>query len=300
MASPSPPVPPVTSTFIGFPPSHTAHRGPIPYAGAMPSLQPVQVLLLAAAALVAGAVNAVAGGGSLLSFPALLAVGYPALTANVTNSVALTPGYFGGTLGYRRELVGQRGRILALGATSMVGAVVGAALLLVSSAALFERIVPWLIFLACGLLAVQPRLARLVRERRADSDGRPHPAGRTGPDRHTAALFAAQFLAAAYGAYFGAGVGIMMLAILGIFVADTLQRLNALKGLLSLLVAVVAAIAFALLADVSWVAVGVMAAASLLGGQLGVILARRLNDRVLRWLVIAFGVAVGVRLLLAG
>jgi uncharacterized membrane protein YfcA len=266
----------------------------------MPSLEPAQVLLLAAAALVAGAVNAVAGGGSLLSFPALLAVGYPALTANVTNSVALTPGYFGGTLGYRRELAGQRGRILALGATSTVGAVVGAALLLVSSAALFERIVPWLIFLACGLLAAQPRLARLVRERGAPADGRADPAGRSGLDGHTAALFAAQFLAAAYGAYFGAGVGIMMLAILGIFVADTLQRLNALKGLLSLLVAVVAAIAFALLADVRWVAVGVMAAASLLGGQLGVVLARRLNDQVLRWLVIAFGVAVGVRLLLAG
>jgi uncharacterized protein len=266
----------------------------------MPSLEPAQVLLLAAAALVAGAVNAVAGGGSLLSFPALLAVGYPALTANVTNSVALTPGYFGGTLGYRRELAGQRGRILALGATSAAGAVVGAALLLISSAALFERIVPWLIFLACGLLAAQPRLARLVRERRAPPDGRPDPAGPTELDGHTTALFAAQFLAAAYGAYFGAGVGIMMLAILGIFVADTLQRLNALKGLLSLLVAVVAATAFALLADVSWVAVGVMAAASLIGGQLGVVLARRLDDQVLRWLVIAFGVAVGVRLLLAG
>jgi hypothetical protein len=266
----------------------------------MPSLEPAQLPLLAAAALVAGAVNAVAGGGSLLSFPALLAVGYPALTANVTNSVALTPGYFGGTLGYRRELTGQRGRILALGATSTVGAVVGAALLLVSSAALFERIVPWLIFLACGLLAAQPRLARLVGERRAASDGRPGPTGRTGLDGRTAALFAAQFLAAAYGAYFGAGVGIMMLAILGIFVADTLQRLNALKGLLSLLVAVVAAAAFALFADVRWVAVGVMAAASLLGGQLGVVLARRLNDQVLRWLVIAFGVAVGARLLLAG
>jgi uncharacterized protein len=222
------------------------------------------------------------------------------LTANVTNSVALTPGYFGGTLGYRRELAGQRGRILALGATSTAGAVVGAALLLVSSAALFERIVPWLIFLACGLLAAQPRLARLVRERRAGADGPAAPAVRTGLDGHTAALLAAQFLAAAYGAYFGAGVGIMMLAILGIFVADTLQRLNALKGLLSLLVAVVAAIAFAVFADVSWVAVSVMAAASLIGGQLGVVLARRLNDQVLRWLVIAFGVAVGVRLLLAG
>jgi uncharacterized protein len=263
----------------------------------VPNLEPAQLLLLATAALVAGAVNAVAGGGSLLSFPALLAVGYPALTANVTNSVALTPGYLGGTVGYRRELAGQRARILALSATSATGAVVGAFLLLVSSAALFERIVPLLIFLACGLLAAQPRLARLVRERREDPDGGPAPAGRAGLDGHTVALFAAQFLAAVYGAYFGAGVGIMMLAILGIFVADSLQRLNALKGLLSLLVAVVAAVAFALFADVSWVAVAVMAAASLLGGQLGVVLARRLNDQALRWLVIAFGVTVGVYLL---
>ena len=261
----------------------------------MPSLEPAQLLLLAAAALLAGAVNAVAGGGSLLSFPALLAVGYPAITANVTNSVALTPGYFGGTLGYRRELAGQRRRILALGATSAVGAVVGAFLLLVSSPELFERIVPWLIFLACGLLAVQTRLARLVRARR--SGDRRQPAG---AERHTAPLFATQFLAAMYGAYFGAGVGIMMLAILGIFLTDSLQRLNALKGLLSLLVSVVAAVWFALFAEVSWVAVAVMAVASLLGGQLGVVLARRLNDQVLRWLVVAFGVTVGLRLLLAG
>ena len=257
----------------------------------MTSLEPAQIVLLAGAALVAGAVNAVAGGGSLISFPALLAVGYPALTANVTNSVALTPGYFGGTLGYRRELTGQRGRILALGAISAAGAVVGAVLLLISSAELFERIVPWLIFLACGLLAAQTRLARLVRDRRPD--------GPADADGHTAPLFAAQFLAAAYGAYFGAGVGIMMLAILGIFLADNLQRLNALKGLLSFLISVVAAVSFLLFADVSLLAVAVMAVASLLGGQLGVLLARRLNDRTLRWLVIAFGVAVGLRLLLA-
>jgi uncharacterized protein len=263
----------------------------------MPALEPAQIALLAGAALVAGAVNAVAGGGSLLSFPALLAVGYPALTANVTNTVALTPGYFGGTLGYRRELEGQRGRALALGAISAVGAVLGAWLLLISSAELFERVVPFLIFLACGLLAAQPRLARLVRERRQDG-GDPPPAGAqadAGP--HTVPLYTAQFLAAAYGAYFGAGVGIMMLAILGIFVADNLQRLNALKGLLSLLINLIAAVSFVLFADVSWVAVAVMAVASLLGGQLGVVLARRLDDRALRWLVIVFGVAVGLRLL---
>jgi uncharacterized protein len=274
----------------------------------MPSLEAAQLLLLAAAALLAGAVNAVAGGGSLISFPALLAVGYPAITANVTNSVALTPGYFGGTLGYRRELAGQRRRILALGATSATGAVVGAVLLLVSSPELFEAIVPFLIFLACGLLALQPRLARLVRARRqGDSDQEPGETAGGDPasapessDRHTGPLFATQFLAAVYGAYFGAGVGIMMLAILGIFLTDSLQRLNALKGLLSFLISVVAAVWFALFAEVGWVAVAVMAVASLLGGQLGVVLARRLDDQVLRWLVVAFGVVVGLRLLLAG
>jgi uncharacterized protein len=267
----------------------------------MPALEPAQIALLTGAALLAGAVNAVAGGGSLLSFPALLAVGYPALTANVTNSVALTPGYFGGTIGYRHELTGQRARALALGATSAVGAVVGAFLLLISSAALFERIVPFLIFLACGLLAAQTRLARLVGERRKDRDEDPTaPRRPAAADRQTLPLLGAQFLAAAYGAYFGAGVGIMILAILGIFLADSLQRLNALKGLLSLLISVVAAVAFALFAEVSWVAVALMAVASLLGGQLGVVLARRLDDRTLRWLVIVFGVAVGLRLLLAG
>jgi uncharacterized protein len=267
-------------------------------------LDPAQIALLAGAGLLAGAVNAVAGGGSLISFPALLAVGYPALTANVTNAVALTPGYFGGTIGYRRELEGQRGRALALGAISAAGAVLGAFLLVVSSAELFERIVPFLIFLACGLLAAQTRLARLVRQVR---EGRPPAGGRADPERadpdphpHTLPLFAAQFLAAVYGAYFGAGVGIMMLAILGIFLVDNLQRLNALKGLLSLLVNAIAAAYFVLLADVRWVAVAVMAVTSLLGGQLGVVLARRLNDQTLRWLVIAFGVAVGLRLLLAG
>ena len=258
-------------------------------------LEPAQIALLAGAGLLAGAVNAVAGGGSLLSFPALLAVGYPAMTANVTNSVALTPGYFGGTLGYRRELEGQRPRILALGATSAVGAVLGAFLLVVSSAEFFERVVPFLIFLACALLAAQTRLARLVRNRRENREGATPDA-----DPHTLPLFAAQFLAAIYGAYFGAGVGIMMLAILGIFLADNLQRLNALKGLLSLLINAIAAAYFILFADVRWVAVAIMAVTSLLGGQLGVVLARRLNDQALRWLVITFGVAVGLRLLLAG
>jgi uncharacterized membrane protein YfcA len=253
-------------------------------------LQLPQIAILAGAALAAGAVNAVAGYGSLISFPALLAVGYPALDANVTNTVALCPGYFGGSLGYRRELAGQRRRVRILGAISAVGAVLGTFLLVVGSPELFELVVPFLIFLACGLLVVQPWLARFVQGRR--EHGGEH-------GRHLVALYASQFLAGVYGAYFGAGVGIMMLAILGIFLADSLQRLNALKGLLTLLINVTAAVGFALFAKVAWPAVAVMAAASLLGGQVGVVLARRLNDRLLRALVVVFGLVVGLRLLLS-
>lgn len=256
----------------------------------MPDLGPLSIGLLAVGALAAGAVNAVAGGGSLISFPALLAVGYPALTANITNTVALSPGYLGGTIGYRRELGGQRTRAIVLSATSVAGALAGSALLLVSSPELFERIVPYLILLACALLAAQEPLGRLVERRVGpveDAAGR----GRWVP------LLAIQFVAAIYGAYFGAGLGIMLLALLGIFIADTLQRLNALKGVLSLVINVVGAVYFAVFAEVVWVAVAIMAAASLVGGRAGVALARRLDDRALRWLVVVFGVGVALRLM---
>ncbi|HSJ44373.1 MAG TPA: sulfite exporter TauE/SafE family protein [Euzebyales bacterium] len=256
----------------------------------MPELGADAIALLVAGAALAGAVNAVAGGGSLISFPALLAVGYPALTANITNTVALCPGYVGGTIGYRRELSGQRGRVIALSVTSIAGALTGSFLLLVSSRALFDRIVPWLILLACGLLAVQDVLGRFVRRRVGAVE---HDAAWT----RWAPLLAIQFVAASYGAYFGAGLGIMMLATLGIFISDTLQRLNALKGVMSLVINVVAAVYFALLAEVVWLAVAVMAVASLVGGRIGVAMARRLNDRALRWLVVVFGVGVAVRLM---
>lgn len=256
----------------------------------MPDLSPAGVALLIVGATLAGAVNAVAGGGSLISFPTLLAVGYPALTANVTNTVALCPGYVGGTIGYRAELTGQRQRMVTLSSTSIAGALAGSALLLVSSPELFERIVPYLILLGCALLAVQEQLAGLVRRRGG------HVAHGDVWTRWVP-LLAMQFVAAVYGAYFGAGLGIMMLAILGVFISDTLQRLNALKGALSLVINVVGAVYFALFAKVVWVAVAIMAVASLVGGRIGVALARRLDDRALRWLVVLFGVAVAVRLL---
>ncbi|TMD96096.1 MAG: sulfite exporter TauE/SafE family protein [Chloroflexi bacterium] len=245
---------------------------------------------LAAAALVSGGVNAVAGGGSLISFPALLWAGYDPVVANITNAVALLPGYLGGTLGYRRELRGQWARARGLGAVSVAGAVLGSVLLLAGPAAVFSRIVPWLILFSCAVLAAQPAVARWLRSRNAGGGG--------GGGGLASPLLASQLLAAVYGSYFGAGLGVLTLALLGIFVDDGLQRLNALKGLLSLVINAVAVLCFVVTGRVAWAAVAIMAVASLVGGRAGVTLARRLDERVLRVLVIAFGVAVAVRLLL--
>ena len=175
------------------------------------------VVLLAVAGFVAGAVNAVAGGGSLISFPALLAVGYPSITANITNQVAVLPGYVGGSVAYREELRGQGPRVLALSVTSALGALAGAALLVVSPAAVFDAVVPFLILLACAMLAAQPAVSRRVSAPEAATP------------RTSARLHGMTFAGSVYGGYFGAGLGIMLLAVLALGLADTLQRLNALK-----------------------------------------------------------------------
>jgi uncharacterized membrane protein YfcA len=244
------------------------------------------LVLLGVAAFLAGAVNAIAGGGSLISFPALLAVGYPSITANVTNSVAVLPGYLGGSLAYRDELAGQGGRIRGLAIVSVLGALSGALLLIVSSEALFDRVVPWLVLFSCVLLAVQPALARRARGRNGDGHRLPAP------------LLALQFAAALYGGYFGAGLGILLLAVLGIYLEGSMHDINALKGVLSLVVGLVAAVFFALFGPVAWGATIAMAIASLAGGQVGVRAVRRLSPTVLRAVVIAFGVAVSIRLML--
>jgi len=250
------------------------------------------VALLAGTGFVAGAINAAAGGGSLLSFPALLAVGYPALDANVTNTVALCPGYAGGVLGYRRELAGQRRRVLRLGGAMAAGSIAGAALLAVSSRGLFRAIVPGLVLAACLLLAAQPWVTRWLEARGMGADGRDDDGG--------PAMLGLSVVAGAYGAYFGAALGVLLLALLGTLVADTLQRLNALKGLLSLIANWVAAAAFIAFAPVHWEAVAALAPASLLGGRAGVVVARRLPDSVLRALVVAFGTGVAIYLIVSG
>jgi uncharacterized membrane protein YfcA len=240
--------------------------------------------LLAAAAL-AGAVNAVAGGGSLISFPALLAAGYSAKAANVTNTVALWPGYVGGSFGYRKELEYQSGRILQLLAPSILGALVGSAILLSTSESAFEYIVPFLILFATGLTAFQNRLTDLAERHRL--------AARS-PEHVPVILYGSVFLLAIYGAYFGAGLSIMTFAALGVLIPDDLQRLNALKGILSLIINAVAVIYFALFGPVEWAAAAVMAAGALAGGYLGAGVALRLGPERLRAAVVVFGTAISL------
>ena len=245
------------------------------------------LLLLALAGFVGGAVNAVAGGGSLLTFPALLAAGHPPLVANVTNTVGLLPGYVGGTLAYRRELAGQGARVRSLAVAAGVGAALGCAVLLATSDEVFEAVVPWLVLAACALLAAQPRLTAALRRR----DG--------GEVRHRPlALHLLVLVAGVYASYFGAAVGVVLLAVLGLLVADGLQRLNALKGALSLTSSVVGAVVFVVVAPVDASDAAVLAGSSLLGGRLGGGLARRLPEAVLRGAVLAVGVTVAVVLLL--
>ena len=243
-------------------------------------------VLLALAGFVAGAINAAAGGGSLITFPALIAVGYSPLVANVTNNVAVSPGYATGAWGYRRELRGQGGRIVPLAAVSAFGSLVGVGLILVSSQQAFDGVVPFLVLAACVLLAVQPAIGRRIGERTGVGE------------RPGVVVLAGQTLAAIYGGYFGAALGVAILALLGTFLEDTLQRLNALKALLQLVIGGTAAIAFALLTPVAWVAVAIVGPASLAGGLVGARLAKRVSDRVLRGGIVAYGVIAAVWLFL--
>lgn len=250
-------------------------------------MQPTTFVLSGLVGFAAGAVNAVAGGGSLLLFPALLAAGLPPLAANVTNSVALWPGYVGTAVGYRTELADAGGTVRALSATSLIGAAIGAALLLLTPSSVFSAVVPFLVLAASLLLAAQTPVTRWVQ-------GLPG----SGGDARSPLLHGAVLLASVYGGYFGGALGVVLLAVLAVFLAQDLQRLNALKAVLSLLVNTVALAAFALFGPVDWAVVAVAAPASLVGGYLGARAARRLPARGLRLTVVAFGIVVGLLLLL--
>lgn len=248
-------------------------------------MTPGSAALVVGAGFVAGGVNALAGGGTLLAYPALLAAGLPPVLANTTCSVGLLTGYAGGSLAYRRELVGQRARALRLIAVGVIGGIAGAVLLLVVPGDAFESVVPFLVLLSCLLLAVQPRVAAWLATRRSAEE---HP------------LWIAQVLiglGAVYGSFFGAGLGVVMLAVLGLLIADDLQRLNALKGVLSLVINLVGALLFVATGNVRWFAALLVAVGAFAGATAGVSLARRLPPQGIRVGVVVVGVAVGVTLL---
>jgi uncharacterized membrane protein YfcA len=239
------------------------------------------VAIVAIAAFGGGLVNAIAGGGSLITFPTLVALGVPPVIANITNTVALCPGYFGATIAQRKDLAGQQSRLamlLPLGAMAGAG---GALLLLSTSERSFEAVVPFLILLASVLIGLQGKLRRWLDKR--------------GGAARTEALAAIPVTAAAvYGGYFGAGVGVIILAALGVVLAESLTRLNALKQTISLTVNVTAAIVFAIRAPVDWPIAAVMAGAALIGGLAGGALARRVPADVLRWGIMLGGTAIAI------
>ena len=254
----------------------------------------LEMLAVAAAGLAAGAINAVVGSGTLVTFPVLLGVGLPPVTATITNSLGLVPGNLAGSLGYRRELAGQRRLLLQLLPASVLGALTGAFLLLHLPASSFEAIVPVLVGLAVVLVAVQPRVQRALARRRSE-DVAP---SRIGPGR-LAALFAGAYVTGSYGGYFSASQGVLQIGVFGLLLRESLQRLNAVKNVLTLAVNAVAAGAYVVVATdrVDWRAAGLVAAGSLLGGYVGARFGRRLPPGVLRAAIVVLGCVAIVVLL---
>jgi uncharacterized membrane protein YfcA len=246
-----------------------------------------EAVLVVLAGVGAGGVNAIVGSGSLITFPTLLAVGYSPVVANVSNNIGVVPGSISGSIGFRRELVGQGRRARTLACASGLGGLTGAVLLLTLPSEVFDAIVPILVLLACGLMAVQPRLAVWVANRRPE-----------GARDVGWAPLTIGFLAGIYGGYFGAAQGVILLAMLAVFVPDELKRSNALKNVLAGTVNVAAAVVFVFFADVAWEAVACVAVGAAVGGTLGAQVGRRIPPTVLRVLVIVLGLIVATKLLL--
>jgi uncharacterized membrane protein YfcA len=249
------------------------------------SLSASHVILLIAAGLGAGLFNGVAGGGSLISFPILLGLGYPALTANITNTVGIWPGYVGGAAGFRTEIADQKERLARLTPVGAAGGIVGAILLLTTPSGTFARLAPYLILGAAALFAVQPLLRRTLI-------GHPHTDTTRVP-----LLVAGTFLASVYGGYFGAGMGVMLLAILGLALPDSLARTSGLRAALSIAINGVAAAVFLIHRGLAWQAVGWLALGSLVGGWIGARLSLAIPAWALRVVVILIGVGTAVKLL---
>jgi uncharacterized membrane protein YfcA len=243
----------------------------------------VDAVALLVVGLMAGVVNAIVGSGSLLTFPTLLAIGYPPVVANVTNTVGLVLGNVSGVVGYRRELAGQRRRILELAGFAIAGGLIGAVLLLALPQSVFRLVVPVLIVIAVVLVLLQPRLSAYMARRRARSGS-------------SWALRGAVGATSVYGGYFGAAMGVLYIAIFSVFIEDDLQRINALKNVISAIVNGVAAVVFVFFAHVEWPAVALLAASGVVGGQIGAAIGRRLPDGALRVAIVIAGVAAVIKL----
>jgi uncharacterized protein len=250
-------------------------------------LEAVAILL---AGVAAGTINTVVGSGTLITFPTLLAFGIPPVTANVSNTIGLVPGSISGAIGYRRELVGQRSRVLRLSVASLVGGLTGAVLLLVLPDDAFAAIVPVLILLGCVLVVLQPRISAWVAARHDAAGGLPH---------HGAWwVWPGVLLTGVYGGYFGAAQGVLLMAVLGIGVDESLQRLNAVKNVLAAIVNGIAGLLFIAVAEVDWRVVGLIAVGSVIGAQVGATVGRRLPGGVLRVVIVVVGVVALVSFLL--
>lgn len=237
------------------------------------------VILLAGVA--AGTINTIVGSGTLITFPTLLAFGIPPVTANASNTIGLVPGSISGAIGYRRELVGQRSRVLRLLSASVLGGILGAVLLLALPASAFEAVVPALILLGIVLVVTGPKISRWVARRHEATGGLPH---------HGAWwVWPAILLAGVYGGYFGAAQGVLLIAILGIGVSESLQRLNGIKNILGAVVNGVSGVVFAFVAEVDWLVVLLIALGSVVGGQIGAGVGRRLPDLWLRAMIVVVG-----------
>lgn len=251
---------------------------------------PLELAAAAVAAVAAGVVNALAGGGTLITFPTLTALGLPAVDANVTNTIAVAPGHLGATLAQKRDLAGQRARLVRLLPSALAGGLVGGVLLLVTTERVFRQLVPWLILLASALLAVQePVRAWLLRR-----------LGRGAHASHEALAVLPVFAAAVYGGYFGAGLSVIVLAALGLLVEDSLTRLNAAKQAVGFAANTAAAALFLFSGHVHWTLAVVMAVGAIAGGALGGRLAGRVRPSTLRAVVVGVGVIVSLVYLVRG
>jgi uncharacterized protein len=262
---------------------------------------PAEAVAIFGAGMAAGAINAIVGSGSLITFPTLLAFGFPPVVANVSNNVGLVPGNVSGAWGYRRELAGQRGRLMRLGLFSVAGSLAGAIALLSLPSGSFQGIVSVLILLACVLVLVQPQLnARIAarRQRQADSAAAgPGAEEGQGSETTSPVLAGGVFGAAVYGGYFGAAQGVLVIGLLGSFLDEPLQRVNAAKNVLVALVNGTAAIVYIIFAHVAWLVVALIAAGSTVGGLIGARYGRRLPPFALRLFVVAIGIVSVIKLI---